>query len=100
MHYPDRVDAFGNELIIGHVYAYSQTRDGLTTNVLGRLLKISDDTGRASIQAFKRKSFLHAVQTPICDGLGQGGPGIGFTVFPCILFPMSEEFAEQQNQEV
>lgn len=88
----DKVDALGNELVIGGLYGYSNYSSGRATTVIGRLEKINDQ--RVTIRVIKRRNFLWGEQREVT---WRGGKTAG--VNPCMLFPLDESYAEQEAIE-
>lgn len=88
------VDALGNSIIVGGLYGYSSCKSGYATTVIGRVTKIGAQ--RVSLNVFRRRDFLYG------EPIDRSWAGIAPLTFAnsCILFPLSEELAEQQNQEV
>jgi hypothetical protein len=87
------VDALGNPIIVGGLYGYSASKSGHATTVIGRVRKIGAQ--RVSLDVIKRRNFLWGEAT---ESRSDEAPTTSAN--SCILFPLSESLAEQQNQEV
>lgn len=84
----DKLDALGNDLVLGAVYGYSNYSSGNATTVIGRLEKINAQ--RVTIRVIKRRHFLWGKATERSWRNEAGTAGVN----ACMLFPLSESLAE------
>jgi hypothetical protein len=52
-------DALGKDLVIGQVYGYSRSDNGITTVKIGKLVKINQKMVSLEVQESKRAIFTH-----------------------------------------
>lgn len=87
---PVKTDALGCALVLGGVYGYSSGNNGFISTVIGRLEKVN--AKKATIRIIKRRHFLWGESSDrIWDNASPTA-----SVYPAILFPLSEDQAAQQ----
>ena len=78
-----RVDALGNNIIIGNLYGYSVDRNGFTSTTIGEAVRITE-TGMCSLKPIQSKQALWM------DDAEDRKPSKSVSVKPAKLFPVDK----------